>query len=190
LFYDVYFPNILEDPFKHLKTFIEQCLNLAKEKDLPSDKKSCGIIYCRTREQTEVLASKLNSMNIKSLCYHAGLKNHERMDFQEMWQRGEVPVICATISFGMGVDKATVRFVVHWGVPKDPASFYQETGRAGRDGKPSFCRVYYSRSDSKAVEFHLTRDLGKCGSRPDKKLNVENAIKGFKKVIEYCENPS
>lgn len=109
LFYDVYFPNLLENPFKHLKNFIEECLQFDKEKDLPNNKKSCGIIYCRTREQTEVLASKLNSMKIKALCYHAGLKNNERLEFQEMWQRGEVPVICATISFGMGVDKATVR---------------------------------------------------------------------------------
>ncbi|XP_066149056.1 ATP-dependent DNA helicase Q5-like isoform X2 [Euwallacea fornicatus] len=190
LFYDVFFPNILEDPFKHLKGFIENCLEFEKEKDLPNSQKSCGIIYCRTREQTEVLASKLNSMKIKSLCYHAGLKNNERLEFQEMWQRGEVPVICATISFGMGVDKASVRFVVHWGVPKDPASFYQETGRAGRDGKPSCCRVYYNRADSKAVEFHLTQDLGKACGRPEKKLKVEIAAKGFKKVVEYCENPS
>ncbi|KAH1011652.1 hypothetical protein HUJ04_000975 [Dendroctonus ponderosae] len=190
LFYDVFFPNILPDPFKHLKQFIETTLQFEKEKDLQNDKKSCGIIYCRTREQTEVLASKLNSMKIKSLCYHAGLKNHERLEFQEMWQKGEVPVICATISFGMGVDKASVRFVVHWGVPKDPASFYQETGRAGRDGKPSWCRVYYNRADSKAVEFHLSQDLGKASGKEAKKLNVENAVKGFKKVLEYCENPS
>lgn len=189
LFYDVYFPNMLPDPFVHLKQFIETCLNFESEKDLPKNNKSCGIIYCRTREQTEVLASKLNSMKIKTLCYHAGLKNSERLEFQEKWQDGDVPVICATISFGMGVDKATVRFVVHWGVPKDPASFYQESGRAGRDGKPSWCRVYYNRQDSKAVEFHLTQDLAKCKQKEDKKLNIENAIKGFKKVLEYCENP-
>ncbi|XP_076256872.1 ATP-dependent DNA helicase Q5-like isoform X2 [Rhynchophorus ferrugineus] len=190
LFYDVYFPNILEDPYKHLKAFIEGSLNTKDQDDLPKNKRSCGIIYCRTREQTEVVASKLNSMKIKTLCYHAGLKNSERLEFQEKWQDGDVPVICATISFGMGVDKATVRFVVHWGVPKDPASFYQESGRAGRDGKQSWCRVYYNRADSKAIEFHLTQDLARCKEKEAKKLNVENAIKGFKKVVQYCENPS
>lgn len=73
------------------------------------DRRSCGIIYCRTREQTEVLANKLNELGIKSLHYHAGLKNKERLQYQEEWQNGEYPIICATVSFGMGVDKATVR---------------------------------------------------------------------------------
>ncbi|KAG5899565.1 hypothetical protein JTB14_022896 [Gonioctena quinquepunctata] len=189
LFYDVFFPNLLEDPFKHLRDFISKCLNSEEEKDLAKAEKSCGIIYCRTREQTELLMERLNKLGIRSLCYHAGLKTEERKSFQDKWQNGDVPVICATISFGMGVDKASVRFVVHWGSPKDPASFYQESGRAGRDGKPSRCRVYYNRSDSKAIEFHLVQDLGKAGSRENKRKRMEQAIKGFKKVIQFCENP-
>lgn len=111
LYYDVFFPNILEDAFKHLKNFIEDCLKVKEEEDLPKSKRSCGIIYCRTRDQTEVLMERLNKLGVKTLCYHAGLKNHERQDFQNKWQDGDVPVICATISFGMGVDKSTVRYV-------------------------------------------------------------------------------
>ncbi|CAH1981247.1 unnamed protein product [Acanthoscelides obtectus] len=190
LYYDVFYPNLLEDPFRHLRDFINECLNVKNETDLLKKNKSCGIIYCRTREQTEMLMERLNKLGVKALCYHAGLKNHERQDFQEKWQNGDVQVIVATISFGMGVDKASVRFVVHWGSPKDPASFYQETGRAGRDGKPSKCRVYYSRSDSKAIEFHVTQDLGKAGSKEGKKKRAEVAMKGLKLIIEYCENPS
>uniref|UniRef100_A0A6P7GRD3 DNA 3'-5' helicase n=1 Tax=Diabrotica virgifera virgifera TaxID=50390 RepID=A0A6P7GRD3_DIAVI len=190
LFYDVYFPNMLDDPYKHLRDFINDCLNSKEEEDLPRSKKSCGIIYCRTREQTEQLMEKLNRLGVKSLCYHAGLRSEERRIFQEKWQDGDVPVICATISFGMGVDKATVRFVIHWGSPKEPASFYQESGRAGRDGKPSRCRVYYNRSDSKAIEFHLAQDLGKAGSKENKKKRMEQAVKGFKKILEFCENPN
>ncbi|XP_057656384.1 ATP-dependent DNA helicase Q5 isoform X2 [Diorhabda carinulata] len=190
LFYDVFFPNILDDPYKHLKSFILECLDLEKEKCYPKEEKSCGIIYCRTREQTEMLMEKLNKMGIKSLCYHAGLKTDERKVFQEKWQNGDVPVICATISFGMGVDKPSVRFVIHWGTPKEPASFYQESGRAGRDGKLSRCRVYYQRSDSKAIEFHLAQDLGKAGDKENKKKRLEQAIHGFKRILEFCENPS
>nr|CAI5823614.1 unnamed protein product [Callosobruchus analis] len=190
LYYDVFYPNLLEDPFKHLRDFINDSVNAKSEADLPKKDKSCGIIYCRTREQTEMLMERLNKLGVKTLCYHAGLKNHERQDFQEKWQNGDVKVIVATISFGMGVDKASVRFVVHWGSPKDPASFYQETGRAGRDGKPSRCRVYYNRSDSKAIEFHLTQDMGKAGSKEGKKKRAEVAMKGLKLILEYCENPS
>lgn len=109
LFYDVYFLNVLEHPFQHVKKFVCDCLNFEKEKDLEPENKSCGLIYCRTREQTEFISEQLNKMKISCLAYHAGLKNNERMEVQNKWQNGQVPVIAATISFGMGVDKATVR---------------------------------------------------------------------------------
>ncbi|KAK5638551.1 hypothetical protein RI129_012846 [Pyrocoelia pectoralis] len=186
LFYDVYYQNLLDSPYEHLKVFIKNCLN-AQDDVLSKENKPCGIIYCRTREQTEVVAFKLCEMGIKSLCYHAGLKHKERLEYQESWQNGDCPVICATISFGMGVDKASVRFVVHWGVPKDPASFYQESGRAGRDGRASKCRIYYNRADRHAIEFHLTRDLAKAKHQESRTVKAQNAIKAFTKMVEYCE---
>ncbi|KAK4878364.1 hypothetical protein RN001_010870 [Aquatica leii] len=186
LFYDVYYQNLLDRPYEHLKYFIKSCLE-SQDDDATKANKPCGIVYCRTREQTEVVAFKLSELGIKSLCYHAGLKNKERLEYQEGWQNGDFPVICATISFGMGVDKASVRFVVHWGVPKDPASFYQESGRAGRDGRASKCRVYYSRADRGAIEFHLAHDLAKAKKKKARTNKAQNAIKAFTKMVEYCE---
>nr|XP_022902939.1 ATP-dependent DNA helicase Q5-like [Onthophagus taurus] len=190
LFYDVFFINILDDPYLHLKQFIEKHLYFDKEIDVENKKKSCGIIYCRTRDQTEVLSTKLNSLGVKSTVYHAGLNHKNRIECQESWQSGCVQVICATISFGMGVDKASVRFVVHWGVPKDPASYYQESGRAGRDGKNSFCRLYYNRSDRKAVEFLITQELGRSKDKKQRENKAKNAMKSFAKIVEFCESPN
>lgn len=125
LFYDVIYRNLLDNPYQHLYKFIKDCVKDGNNSDIPKSDRSCGIIYCRTREQTEVVAEKLTQLGIKTFCYHSGLGTKDRLERQEKWQSGDYPVICATISFGMGVDKASVRFVIHWGVAKDPASYYQ-----------------------------------------------------------------
>ncbi len=106
-----------------------------------------GIVYAQSRRAAESLATKLSEAGIAAAPYHAGLKADERAQNQEAFLRDEVRVICATIAFGMGINKPNVRFVVHADLPKNVESYYQETGRAGRDGLPSECLLLYSRGD-------------------------------------------
>jgi ATP-dependent DNA helicase RecQ len=106
-----------------------------------------GIIYCQARKTTEDLARKLSEDGIKSEPYHAGLTPTERSANQEKFLRDEIRVVCATIAFGMGINKPNVRFVIHYDLPKNIEGYYQETGRAGRDGLPSECLLMFSAGD-------------------------------------------
>jgi ATP-dependent DNA helicase RecQ len=106
-----------------------------------------GIVYCQARKTTESLAGRLAEAGVKALPYHAGLAAGERSRNQELFLRDEVRVVCATIAFGMGINKSNVRFVIHCDLPKNVESYYQETGRAGRDGLPGECVLLFSAGD-------------------------------------------
>ena len=106
-----------------------------------------GIVYCASRKTADSLGAKLNADGIPAKPYHAGLEPGERSRHQEMFLRDDVRVITATIAFGMGINKPNVRFVVHHDLPKNIESYYQETGRAGRDSLPSECVLLFSASD-------------------------------------------
>jgi ATP-dependent DNA helicase RecQ len=106
-----------------------------------------GIIYCLSRDGCTTLANKLNSSGFSALPYHAGMSAEERARTQELFLRDNVRIVCATVAFGMGIDKSNVRFVIHYNLPKNVEGYYQEIGRAGRDGLPSRALLFYSFAD-------------------------------------------
>lgn len=185
LYYDVEFKEALEEPFENLKGFALKALGADWDSE-DCKRRGSGIVYCRTRDACEEVSLKLTSLGLLTKPYHGGMKPSEREENQAEWTEGRLPVIAATVSFGMGVDRAMVRFVAHWSVPQSVPAYYQESGRAGRDGRPSYCRIYYSRRDRKAITFLIQQD-GKRARNNRGKVVAEAAAKAFEKMVEFCE---
>ncbi|MFQ5509477.1 MAG: RecQ family ATP-dependent DNA helicase [Leptospirillia bacterium] len=135
-----------------------------------------GIIYCATRKHVEEVTSRLGESGGKVVAYHAGLPDEARIKAQNAFMDGHIDVIVATNAFGMGVDKANVRFVLHYDMPGTLEAYYQEAGRAGRDGKPARCTVLYGRGDRFTQEFFIN------GSHP-----TEHFVRRIWQVLEDAQ---
>ncbi|KAF5403425.1 hypothetical protein PHET_03049 [Paragonimus heterotremus] len=185
LFYDVSFadlhPNAYEDAFQYACA----CLSWSGCKQTSWDRVGSGIIYCRTRSDCESMASCLTNRGLPTRAYHAGFSKTERESVQVDWSRGVFPVVAATISFGMGVDRANVRFVFHWTLPKSLAAYYQESGRAGRDGEKAYCRIYYTTQERNTVTF-LTKQPPSVRAKRD--VNLEHRKADLDQMINYVES--
>ncbi|PAA60498.1 hypothetical protein BOX15_Mlig021681g2 [Macrostomum lignano] len=177
LYYDVQFADLLPDPFANLLQFALACLppRGSSEADAADwSGRGSGIVYCRQRDVCEDIASRLCSRGLPARPYHAGLKKSDRQANQLDWTDNKFPVVVATVSFGMGVDKPNVRFVAHWTVAKSLAAYYQESGRAGRDGLPSKCRIYYTKQERDTVAY-LTQQQQKDAGGDDESASASAA---------------
>ena len=141
--------------------------------------KESGIIYCQARKTTEDIARKLSEDGVSALPYHAGMENGDRSSNQEKFLRDEVRVVCATIAFGMGINKPNVRFVIHYDLPKNIEGYYQETGRAGRDGLPGECLLLFSPGDR-------VRQMRFIDEKPDPRER-DIARAQLEQMIHYAE---
>lgn len=171
-------PNLHYQVLQKGKDILDRIVDICRQ---PKYANKTGIVYCLSRANCEQTAEKLRARGIKAQHFHAGLAAEEKVRLQKGWQARQFNVIVATIAFGMGIDKPDVRFVIHYTVPKSLEGYYQETGRAGRDGLPSGCFLFYNYGDTGTL-YRMIKDGD--GNADQKRRQIEM----LQMVVQYCEN--
>ena len=170
-------PNLKWEVHEKNRKIVEEIVKIVKS-DFSDG--SSAIVYCWSKKDCEKVAGDLARCGLQAAAYHAGMSNTERNEVQRKWMQNDVQVMVATIAFGMGINKPDVRLVVHFSIPKTMEGLYQEQGRAGRDGLPARCIVFYDYND-KIKNEALIRSGGNSA-------NIQANIKSLLAVVGYCEN--
>eukprot|EP00916_Digyalum_oweni_P016865 GHVL01027676.1.p1 GENE.GHVL01027676.1~~GHVL01027676.1.p1 ORF type:complete len:338 (-),score=62.12 GHVL01027676.1:3-1016(-) len=146
----------------------------------------CGIIYCFEKNTCDELSQLLRRRGFKAGSYHSGIKSDKREKTQESWMKGDLKILVATIAFGMGIDKTDVRWVIHYDLPKTIEGYYQEAGRAGRDGLFSESILYFSPDNASRLKWIIEKQGQQTRGRPNMEKKVNSEIRSLEKVVEYC----